>query len=356
MNILIIRLSSLGDVVLSCMAANAVKQNNPKNHIALVTKEQFSGISKLCPSFDEVLTLHAPYGIRELKKLVNEIKKQSWDFVIDLHSNPRSSLISKLSGAKEIIRYHKRAGKRRLLVAKSKLKRIAGISSKSDKLQVLTAVQFIAKNNWHVADAYLETLNKLGIEAKKEVPFLNLPRKNCLAGQINNVKKEPQKEMIIGFHPAGRWFTKRWPVDYYIELGKTLKQKYRAKIQIFGDEADHETAQKLAEALNGENLAGKTSIYELACELNKCKLLVCGDTGPMHIALGLGIPVIAIFGPTVPEFGFFPFGRSDRIVSVDLPCRPCSLHGGDNCPIGTHLCMRSILPDDVLKAAVNLIS
>ena len=99
------------------------------------------------------------------------------------------------------------------------------------------------------------------------------------------------------------------------------------------------------------NLAGKTTVRELMALLSVCGFLVTNDSGPMHIAAALGVPTLAIFGPTVPSFGYTPWGESNRIIEhPDLPCRPCDRHGPQVCPLGHHRCMTEIPASRVIAA------
>src|SRR3989304_6567858 len=98
------------------------------------------------------------------------------------------------------------------------------------------------------------------------------------------------------------------------------------------------------------NLAGKTTLRELASLMERCDLVVTNDSGPLHMAGALGKPVVALFGPTVEEFGFTPLNNQSLVLSKDLPCRPCSLHGSNRCPLGHHHCMNTIQPDEVFEA------
>ncbi|KPK69796.1 hypothetical protein AMJ82_04700, partial [candidate division TA06 bacterium SM23_40] len=101
--------------------------------------------------------------------------------------------------------------------------------------------------------------------------------------------------------------------------------------------------------------AGRTTVGELAAVLARCRVLVTNDSGPMHVATGVGTPVVAIFGATTPELGFAPLGERDIIVSRSLECRPCSLHGSERCPVGTFECMEGIEAQEVFEKTLSLI-
>lgn len=127
---------------------------------------------------------------------------------------------------------------------------------------------------------------------------------------------------------------------------------------IVGGEKDMGVATEVA-GIAGDgvvNLAGRTSLLELAGVLKKASLLVTNDSGPMHVSAAVSTPVVVLFGPTVPEFGFSPLGERDRVVEVDLPCRPCSLHGTDRCSEGNLQCMRLIGSEDVFRVVSDVLN
>lgn len=122
------------------------------------------------------------------------------------------------------------------------------------------------------------------------------------------------------------------------------------------DEASLAEEIRLTVSPSALNLCGKLSLMETAAVLERLHLFVTNDTGLMHLACAVGVPVAALFGPTVEEFGFSPFGppESARVVSKNMPCRPCHPHGPSHCYVGTHACMRGISPEEVYQAALKV--
>jgi heptosyltransferase-2 len=102
--------------------------------------------------------------------------------------------------------------------------------------------------------------------------------------------------------------------------------------------------------------AGDLSLQETGGLLKRAAALITGDTGVMHMATGVGTPVVAMFGPTVRQFGFFPYNAHASVVERNLGCRPCSSHGGPECPLEHHLCMREILPDMVFTTLTRTLA
>jgi heptosyltransferase-2 len=114
-----------------------------------------------------------------------------------------------------------------------------------------------------------------------------------------------------------------------------------------------EAAAAITRTAGGDHvasLAGALGLQETGAVIRRSEALISGDTGVMHMATGVGTPVVALFGPTVRQFGFFPYRSPASVVELKLPCRPCSAHGTRRCPLGHHHCMRQIVPDLVFPA------
>jgi heptosyltransferase-2 len=149
--------------------------------------------------------------------------------------------------------------------------------------------------------------------------------------------------------PGSARATKRWP--YYRELAAALGS--RISVAIVGEEKDRLlTAAEKSAAFPIADLCGRLTLRESAAVIERAVLAVVNDSAPMHLAAAVGTPVVAIFGPTHPRLGFAPRGGRDRAVQLDLPCRPCSSHGGKRCPLGHHRCMRDLSVQQVLSATM----
>lgn len=171
---------------------------------------------------------------------------------------------------------------------------------------------------------------------------------------------DPAKEFLIGLAPGASRVTKRWLSARFAQLGLKLKERRpQTRIVLIGAAHEKELCDQVA-ALIGEgalNLAGKLALSDLLLVLKNLRLFVTNDSGPMHMASGLGVPTVAIFGPTVRGFGFYPKGVASRLIEVpDLACRPCGLHGGRVCPRGHFLCMRLVTVDQVLDACESVMA
>lgn len=161
-----------------------------------------------------------------------------------------------------------------------------------------------------------------------------------------------QHRWLVGVAPGSIWYTKRWLKEYFAEL---VQQLERQDVQIFliGGKEDYALGEFIRRGSAAVNLAGRLTVLESAALIAQMDLLVTNDSAPLHIANAVRTDVVAIFGPTVREFGFYPFRENDRVLEVDLDCRPCSWHGGKKCPLGHHNCMRWITPERVVNAVLE---
>ncbi len=160
---------------------------------------------------------------------------------------------------------------------------------------------------------------------------------------------------MIALAPGSVWATKRWP--FYAELARELAPQ--ARIVVIGAESDRSLADEIRSATNDQTIdaTGKLSLLASAELIRRASVLVTNDSAPLHLASAMNTPTIAVFGPTVPEFGFGPLAERTRVVGHDdLACRPCDRHGPQRCPLGHWRCMRDISAGTVASIARELLS
>ncbi len=162
------------------------------------------------------------------------------------------------------------------------------------------------------------------------------------------------REKIIYLSPGSEWPTKRWTEEGFVNIGRY----YRIRgyfVAITGAPSEKEFNARISSQIEGaRDFTGKTTIVELYEKFRKGTLLVTNDNGASHIASSAGLPVIAVFGPTMSSFGYRPWTNKARIAQADLACRPCSPHGTRNCPLGTHECMKKVSSEHVIEKAAEL--
>ncbi len=161
-------------------------------------------------------------------------------------------------------------------------------------------------------------------------------------------KLNPNSKKIIALAPGSNWFTKRWPQSYYKELVLKLNENGYG-IVFIGSSVEREICEEISPKTNFLNLAGELSLIESAAVISKCDLIVCNDSGAMHLANAVKTDVFVFFGPTVQRIGYSPIGENDFVFEIDLDCRPCSSHGTKKCPLEHFECMRLITSDLVFR-------
>jgi heptosyltransferase-2 len=326
MNILIIHTAFIGDVVLSTSLIKKLKAKYPESRISYVTTPAGASILKNNPLLDEVIAYDkrgSHKGLKGLYFLGKRLKYKGYDLAIVPHRYLRSSVLAWLSDSKERIGYENAGGKIFLT------KKIPYDKSLHEVEKLLSFVD-------------LEWFEDKGLElypgkAEKE----NIDRvweKHALSGK-----------RIVTVAAGSKWFTKRWPVEYFNELIEKLSQLENVAIILIGGHDELEL--NLAETDKTVNLINKTSLLDVAEIAKRSDIVVTNDSSPIHIASAFEKPYIfAIFGATVRELGFYPWSVNSEIIENEgLYCRPCGLHGGEKCPEGHFRCMLEIKPEFVFE-------
>ncbi len=163
-----------------------------------------------------------------------------------------------------------------------------------------------------------------------------------------------RERALVALAPGAAHFTKRWPSSHWEALVRRLRGRY--DLVVVGGRAEQEVAAAMV-AAGGErtaSAAGEFTLTDTAVALRRARTLVAGDTGVLHLATAVGTPAVALYGPTVAAFGFFPYQARATVLERPLDCRPCSAHGGQRCPLGHHRCLVDIAPEEVAAAVQAL--
>ncbi len=311
MKILILRFSSIGDIVLTSPVVRCLKQQLNASEIHFLTKKSFASIVENNPNVDKVFSFE-----KDVKEVLHELKKENYDWVIDLHHNLRSMQV----------------------------KRALGKPSKSfNKLNIekwlLVNLKINRLPNKHIVDRYFETVAHLGVKNDLKGLDFFIDAKNEVA--ISSLPREFQNG-FIAFVIGAKHNTKKLPTEKIISICKKLN---RAVILIGGKE-DFEVGEKIASQIsNVFNGFGKYNLQQSASLIKQADKVITHDTGMMHIAAAFQKNIISVWGNTVPGFGMYPYmpGKESKIVEVkNLSCRPCSKIGFEKCPKGHFKCMNEI--------------
>lgn len=332
---LLIRFSSLGDVILTQPAARSLKAALGGGEVTLLTRAAFRPLLEGQPGIDRVLALEdAPRGAGGLARFVHGLG--FFEIAIDLHRTARSGLCLRSVRAGRRLAYRKDAFLRRLWAWGWMRERMAA-------------------ERRHVVDRYLEPLRRLGLETPYARPEIVLAPAEVDAARgalgAAGVRDVSRVAVIV---PGARWPNKRWTAEGFAAVAVRLRAEDGLEPVLAGEGAEIPETEAVSRLVPGGavSVAGRTGIRELAALLAAARVVVANDSGPAHLAAAVGTPVVAIFGPTVEAFGFAPRGEHVRVVSRDLPCRPCTVHGGRRCPRGRRACLDD-LPAAVVLAAVR---
>jgi lipopolysaccharide heptosyltransferase II len=328
--ILIIRLSSIGDILLATPFVRQTRQKFPHSQIDFVIKKEFVELLELNPNINNLITFDSKTGMAGLKKLKNSLIKNKYDYIFDLHNNFRSVFLRTGHVVAENFR-----------IIKNKFRQFLYVKIKLNSY----------KNSIPISERYLYVGKKAGI--KDDEKGLEIFWDDKLNESVVRLLSKVGISIGDSFYsvaPGAGFFTKKWPIDYYKILAQQIIKKYNTKIIVLGSANDNREGQELKKVTNVVDLTGKLSLLQSANIISKSAALVSNDTGLMHMATAVKTPVLAIFGSTVKEFGFFPY-RSNSIVveNHNLNCRPCSHIGRHSCPKDHFKCMNDISPEMVIK-------
>jgi len=328
MRILILRLSSIGDILLTSHFVRLTRNTFPHATIDFLTKSIFTDLLRYNPNIDNILEFDASRGSSELKLYREKIVSQGYDYIFDLHNNLRTAYLLRGLPKKKIFR-----------IQKNKIKRALYVYMKMNFYKGITPIPF----------RYLETGEQAGItDDRKGLELFWSENENKKSQSLLADYQVDSPYWVVA--PGAGFYTKRWPIDYLKTLLIQVLKIYPHHIILVGSAEERADFNFLEFDKKIVNLAGKLSLLETATVLSKSKLVLANDSGIMHMATAVDAQVVAIFGSTARELGFFPFrGKSDVIENSGLKCRPCSHVGKKHCPRKHFRCMRDITPKHVLE-------
>jgi heptosyltransferase-2 len=330
---LLIRFSSLGDVVLATAAARHIKQRRPDARVAFATKAAFAPVLLGQPDIDEVW----PLGPAGMGPMLNHAWAVGVERVVDLHGSLRARVLAALAPAR-VSRWQARTLDRRRLVWKL---------GPPPRPAAPVAWRYVAA----AADA-------LGEAPPAEAPLPRLvaaPEAAEWAGAWLAQRGVGPGRPLLAVSPGAAWPTKRWPLERLAQCLRLVAAGGEAGVLLLGSPAEAPLLDALVQAVGPLPAAllradAETGdLRRLVALIARSSHFLGHDSGPMHVAEALGVPLTALFGPTVRGFGFYPVSGSATVIERDLACRPCHLHGGLTCPLGHHDCLAGIEPGPVAE-------
>jgi heptosyltransferase-2 len=349
MKILIRGVNWIGDAVITMPSIRAVRRAFPEAHISLLVHPWVADIFKENPYINDIILYDESFnGIAGKFRLAKKLRRQKFDIAILLQNAFDAALIARLAGIPERVGYSRDF--RGFLLTKA-------IPATKDTL------------SRHQVYYYLNLLKSMGIDAKETHPYIYLTdderqwARNCLTVRAIHESPlhhppTPNPQPLIGINPGAAYGSaKRWLPERFAELISRIINELNGRVIIFGSKSEvgivdeilsfvgaiHEFPLQHTHILN---MAGKTNLRELAALTAECDAFITNDSGPMHIASALFVPVVAMFGSTDKSVTG-PFGEGHQIITKNLTCSPCMER---ECPEGHLKCMTEIAADDVFAA------
>ena len=335
-NILIMKISAIGDVILSMPSLRAMREKFPAANIKMLVGVKSRNSLKGCPYINETIVCDfdgKDKGIFGLLRLASNLRTHDFDLALDLQNNRKSHLLSFLSFAE--LRFGYRNGKLSFLLNR-------GIKD--------------AKGPIGPVDHQFRILNNLGISSvdkrlelwpsKEDEEFIE-------EFLVSNWLGPGQILVGINIGSSERWLTKRWPVQNFAKLCDELSRRFGARVVITGIRKDINAAIKLSNLTKSRPIiaCGKTNITQLAVLIKRCRVFITADSAPIHVAVAMGAPFVALFGPTDPRRHMASMPAESIIIKKDLRCAPCYKA---RC-ILNYKCMRKISVEEVAEAVGKLL-
>jgi len=332
-HILIIQTAFLGDVILITPLIRSAREIFPDARIDVLVTPETQGILANNPHIDEVVTFDKRKNkILALWETGKRLRRNRYDLAITPHSSLTTAYLMRWSGIPERLGFDRWAAARHLTLKVPHLEErgLHKIRRNLHLLSVFTGREFDMQSELFPGEAMM---------ARAEDLLARLPR--------------PGRPRVV-ICPASLWSTKCWPEEHFVTLAAGLES---AGINMIfdGGPADHDLCRRIADKAKapGLNICRLTSPLESAALIQRCDLVISGDSAPVHLANAVKTDVFAVNGPTdTLETGYFPFGEGDRIFALEMDCRPCGPHGANRCPLGHHNCMKDLQPAMILEEVI----
>jgi len=345
-NILIVKLSAIGDVIHTLPALNAIRKHYPHASITWLVEEDAAALVQGHKALDRVLVskrkswLKALRGlsflntIKEVYGFIKALRDTRYDMILDFQALLKSGILIAIARGRRKIGFGK------------------GLEHMEHSYIFLNERIPAVDMEIHALSRGMMLLNAVGIltnEVEYKLPVSDHDRK-----KIDELMKRHGLngfKSFVAINPVAKWETKLWPNKKFAELADTLIDRYNIKIVFTGGIKDYSIIKAITSSMKGRaiNFAGKTTLTELAALYEKAALVISTDTGPMHLAAAVETPVVALFGPTAP-WRTGPYGADHQVISAELECSPCFKRRCE-----TMDCMDQISINQVLKSVQKVL-
>ncbi len=305
--ILITRLHFIGDVILTTPVIRAVRQRFPNAYIAYLADKNAITLLENNPYLDELIPFDFKWNLKEQISFIRKLRDKKFDLVIDLFGNPRSAILSFLTGAK--IRIGGEFGWRKFLYTNP-------IPRTNEKKN---AIKF-----------HLDYLKPLGIENSDLKTEIFLLEEEIKWGRnyLKSKGLDPDEKMIFGIHPGATWPAKMWFKENFAKLADKIVSNFNAGVAITHSESETELAMDVFNLSSKRNIVvlDSLNLRQLASVLSNFDFYISNDCGPMHISAAVGTKTIGLFGPGEEDIWFpYPENEGHKALRIDVECHPCHL-------------------------------
>lgn len=326
--ILIIKPSSLGDIIDALPAVGAIRKRFPPARISWLVKPEWAGILKGHSAIDEVIAV--PFRWGEVRQLIRAVRKHPFDLIVDLQGLLRSAVLGYATGASV---------------------RIGFSAAREGAPWFYTDRVAVPEGVVHAVDRYRRVAKALGCDVD-EVHF-DIPFSTESAANVRRLLSEgalSERASFALIHPTARWESKKWEPTRFAALADWLIREKKIPVVFVGSKGEREEVDRILQQMKqpAMNVAGKTTLPELAELIRQARFFVCNDSGPMHLAAAVGTPVVALFGPTDPR-KIGPYGAGHTVIRKEVGCAGCRRN---HCVRGNE-CMKAISVDEVVQAIEN---
>jgi lipopolysaccharide heptosyltransferase I len=336
LKVLILKPSSLGDVVQALPVLRLIKLQRPTSEVFWWVDAGLVQLLEGDPDLAGVIPFHrrrwtSPLHWGEAWRSLRMIQGHRFDWVIDLQSLLRSGVVAWLAGGALTV----------------------GLDDPREGARAFYDV-IVPRPSYHThaVDWYLDVLPHLGVPVHHN--FNWLPERPEAARAVRD-KWRPDSTRWIALQPGARWVNKRWPVGHFAQVAQAIGNRFPdVRFVILGGESDRELGEHIGRAAAGRcfDLTGRTTLPEMVEWIRLCELMITNDTGPMHVAAALHKPVVALFGPTEPR-RTGPYGQSDQVLTHQVECVPCMKA---SCAYREPFeCLRGIPPDRVTDRVAQIL-
>ncbi len=320
MRILIVKLSSLGDLFHALPAVHCLKQHF-KAEIHWAVQKEYEVLCKCFTDVNRVIPVDRRSFFPNLRNLASELRQIEYDMVIDMQGLLKSALVARLARGRE---------------------RIGPSFHREGSALFYNRVAGPRNLERHAVDQIMDVVRMLGAPASRVEFPVRFP-------DMHVIGRRPRVALL----PLSRWVSKNWPPESFVQVAKKIKEKKEGSFFVLGGDGDAEFCGRIQRDI-GEgavSMAGRLSLPALGGFLKQMDLVIANDTGPVHMAVVTGTPTVVIFGPTDPR-RTGPYGQKSRVLTAKIECRPCFSR---TCRYGMPKCMADVTPGEVAETALKML-